>query len=384
MSTTTTEGTGPGSVERSFPRIINKVVNVNLDVKSVGVENLTQEVLDLIGGGGSGLQIGSVDLHNGGVQSAQILKFDDASKQSVITGPTPASGSSAQRIIIQGQRASGGGEGGDVYLWGGDAAANGGDIKIYAGDADNVAPNNGNGGYVNIEGGSGVTNGGDIEILGGHSESGQAGSVSIVGGRTSTGDPGNVLIQTNNGTKNWTFDTDGDLSIPGNILLNNGTSVAVGTYDSGYAGNKGVSLNCAVGYELNWQAGRLKSTSNNGADVASIYIDSPVTYSPTVVSLSYGPAISIDAKSGEVFDIILDGDITLENPINPTNGKTIRFRVVQDGVGGRTVTLGSKFNAPSMAPPLSWSTDPDKMDILTATYHEGRDKWDIVYFIGGY
>ena len=113
MSTTTTEGTGLGSVERSFPRIINKVVNANLDVKSVGVENLTQEVLDLLGGGNN-FQIGSVDLHNGGVQSAQILKFDDVSKQSVVTGPTPESGDSAQRIIIQGQRASGSGEGGDV------------------------------------------------------------------------------------------------------------------------------------------------------------------------------------------------------------------------------------------------------------------------------
>lgn len=383
MSTTTTEGTGPGSVERSFPRIINKVVNANLDVKSVDVENLTQEVLDLIsGGGGSGLQIGSVDLHNGGVQSAQILKFDDVSKQSVITGPTPASGDSAQRIIIQGQRAVEGGEGGDVYLWGGDSDYNGGDIKIYAGDADNVSPNSGYGGYVNIEGGRGITNGGSVAITGGHSEGGQAGSVNIVGGTTTSGFAGNVMVRVND--NDWTFNENSNLEIPGDILLNNGTSVAVGTYDNGYSGNKGVSLNCAVGYELNWQAGRLKSTSNNGVVVASIYIDSPITYSPTVVSLSYYPAISIDAKGGEIFDITLDGDITLGNPINPTNGKTIRFRVVQDGVGGRTVTLGSKFNALSTAMPLPWSTSPNAMDILTATYHEGRDKWDIVSFVAGY
>jgi hypothetical protein len=382
MSATTTEGTGPGSAERSFPRIINKVVNSNLDVKSVGVDNLTQEVLDLIGGGGgSGLQIGSVDLHNGGVQSAQILKFDDVSKQSVITGPTPEPGYSAQRIIIQGQRAVEGGEGGDVYLWGGDADYNGGDIKIYAGDADNVSPNSGFGGYVNIEGGRGVTEGGSVAITGGHSQSGQGGSVNIVGGTTSSGVDGNVMVRVN--SNDWTFNENGHLSIPGDILLNNGTSVAVGTYDNGFSGNKGVSLNCAVGYELNWQAGHLKSTSNNGESVASIYIDSPITYSPTVVYLSYYPTILIDAKLGEVFDVTLSGDTVLENPLNPTNGKTIRFRITQDGVGGRMVALGSKFNAPGMAG-VQWSTDPDKMDILTATYHEGRDKWDIVYFIGGY
>jgi len=381
MSTTTTEGTGLGSVERSFPRIINKVVNANLDVKSVGVENLTQEVLDLIGGGGgSGLQIGSVDLHNGGVQSAQILKFDDVSKQSVITGPTPASGDSAQRIIIQGQRAVEGGEGGDVYLWGGDAAYNGGDIKIYAGDADNISPNSGYGGYVNIEGGRGITNGGSVAITGGHSQEGQAGSVNIVGGSTSTGFPGNVMVRVND--NDWTFNENSNLEIPGDILLNNGASVAVGTYDNGFSGNNGISLNCAIGLELNWQAGHLKSTHSDGT-VSPIYIDSPITYSPTVVSLNYNPTILVDAKVGEVFDVTLSGDTVLENPTNPTNGKTIRFRVVQDGVGGRAVTLGSKFNAPGMAG-VQWSTDPDKMDILTATYHEGRDKWDISLFIGGY
>ena len=380
MSTTTTEGTGLGSVERSFPRIINKVVNANLDVKSVGVENLTQEVLDLLGGGNN-FQIGSVDLHNGGVQSAQILKFDDVSKQSVVTGPTPESGDSAQRIIIQGQRASGSGEGGDVYLWGGDSDANGGDIKIYAGDADNVSPNNGNGGYVNIEGGGGVTNGGGVAITGGYSQGGQAGSVNIVAGATSSGVAGNVMVRVND--NDWTFNENGHISIPGDIMLDNDTSVAVGTYDNGYSGNKGISLNCAVGYELNWQAGRLKSTSGSGEVASSIYIDSPITYFPTVVSLTYVANLAIDAKSGEIFDITLTGDITLENPINPTNGKTIRFRVVQDGVGGRTVTLGSKFNAPPgyFGP---WSTDPNKMDILTATYHEGRDKWDIALFIHGY
>jgi len=380
--TQTNEGTGLGSVERSFPRIINKVVNANLAIKSVDVDNLTQEVLDLIGGGGgSGLQIGSVDLHNGGVQSAQILKFDDVSKQSVITGPTPESGDSAQRIIIQGQRAVEGGEGGDVYLWGGDADYNGGDIKIYAGDADSVSPNSGYGGYVNIEGGRGVTEGGSVAITGGHSQSGQGGSVNIVGGTTSSGVAGNVMVRVND--HDWTFNENSNLEIPGGVLLNNGASVDVGTYDNGFTGNKGISLNCVVGYELNWQAGHLKSTSNNGESVSSIYIDSPITYSPTVVSLSYYPSIVIDAKLGEVFDVTLSGDTVLENPINPTNGKTIKFRVVQDGTGNRAVTLGSKFNVPSMAG-VQWSTDPDKMDILTATYHEGRDKWDISLFIGGY
>ena len=166
-------------------------------------------------GAGTSFQIASVDLHNGGVQTAQVLQFNDDSKQSVITGPTPPSGNSSQRIIIQGQRAQGDGEGGDVYVWGGDADINGGDIKIYAGDADNVSPDNGYGGYVNIDGGEGATTGGNVEITAGYSAGGQAGDVSIVAGSTSSGVSGDVKIKTNNGSFNtWTFSPDGSLTLP--------------------------------------------------------------------------------------------------------------------------------------------------------------------------
>ena len=162
-------------------------------------------------------KIAGVDLHNGGVQSSQILQFDDDSKQSIITGPTPASGTNSQRIIIQGQRAQGNGEGGDVYVWGGDADTNGGDIKIYAGDADNVSPDGGYGGYVNIDGGKGAITGGDVEITAGYSVGGQAGDVLIVGGSTSSGVAGVVNINSNN--KEWVFGADGGLTLPGGGII---------------------------------------------------------------------------------------------------------------------------------------------------------------------
>ena len=163
-------------------------------------------------GAGTSFQIASVDLHNGGVQTAQVLQFNDDSKQSVITGPTPPSGNSSQRIIIQGQRAQGGGEGGDVYVWGGDADINGGDIKIYAGDADNVSPDSGHGGYVNIDGGKGATTGGNVEITAGYSAGGQAGDVEIAGGSTSSGVAGTVNINANYGS--WVFSPDTSLTLP--------------------------------------------------------------------------------------------------------------------------------------------------------------------------
>ena len=419
------------------------------------------------GSGGTSFEITTVDLHNGGVQNAQVLKFNDPSYQSVITGPTPAaSGNTAQRLIIQGQRAQGNGEGGDVYVWGGDSDANGGDIKIYAGDADNVSPNNGYGGYVNIDGGRGATVGGNVEITAGYSESGQAGRVEIVGGSTSNGSAGNVVVKTNNNTHSWTFNTDGglvlpngnliqsqagqgetniqiidnespfkiythansnakawtydangDLSVPGNILFPNGTSVASGTFDNGMGGNGGISLNCAVGYELNWQASHLKNIAigDSTATPQTIYVDSPLQFpgsglnymtinadgitfpdgstqtkastgsATAVINSSYSSTINTDAGIGDIFDITLTGNATLSNPTNPVNGKTLRWRITQDATGNRTVALGNKFNLPSSATtPLPWSTAANKMDVLAATYHAGRDKWDIVAFVPGY
>jgi hypothetical protein len=138
--------------------------------------------------------------------------------------------------------------------------------------------------------------------------------------------------------KTWIFKKDGKLTLPidGDILDSNGTSVLGGG-------------------------------------------------STTVVSSSYSSTINTDAGAGDIFDITLTGNTTLSNPTNPVNGKTLRWRITQDATGSRTVALGNKFNIPSSATsPLPFSTGANKMDILAATYHAGRDKWDIVAFVPGY
>ena len=169
------------------------------------------------------------------------------------------------------------------------------------------------------------------------------------------------------------------------VSLSNGTTLAQGTFDNSTGGQNGISLNCAVGYELNWQGGRLKSTYDNGVTASPIYVDSPMSISPVTVEISYSSTINVDAKYGDMFDIALTGNATLANPTNPVNGKTIRWRISQDATGGRTITLGNKFNIPSSASsPLPWSTAANKMDMLAATYHAGRDKWDVIAFVPGY
>lgn len=135
----------------------------------------------------------TINLHNGGNQQAQVLQLGDPTHQAVITGPTPGYNTNAQRLIIQGQRGSGSGEGGDVYFWAGDSDVNGGDIKIYAGDADV----SGYGGYVNIDAGSGVGGGGQLTLTGGYSSGGQGGQITITPGYS--GDAAGAQLSLNGG-----------------------------------------------------------------------------------------------------------------------------------------------------------------------------------------
>jgi hypothetical protein len=115
------------------------------------------------------------------------------------------------------------------------------------------------------------------------------------------------------------------------------------------------------------------------------YAAVPAPSGPTAATLTYAATVTTDASAGDIFDLTLTGNVTLANPTNPVDGKTLRWRIRQDGTGSRTVTLGNKFVLPSSATsPLPFSTAANKMDILAATYHAGRDKWDVIAFVMGY
>lgn len=105
---------------------------------------------------------------------------------------------------------------------------------------------------------------------------------------------------------------------------------------------------------------------------------------PTVVSLSYAATLNTNASSGSIFDVTLTGNTLIANPTNGVNGQTLRWRITQDGTGSRTVSLGNKFALPASVSSLTFSTAANKTDILAATYHATRDKWDVVALVTGY
>ena len=55
-------------------------------------------------------------------------------------------------------------------------------------------------------------------------------------------------------------------------------NISKGSFDAGRGGYNGISLNCAVDYELNWQAGYLKALNSGGA-VVPINLESNLLYS---------------------------------------------------------------------------------------------------------
>jgi hypothetical protein len=124
---------------------------------------------------------------------------------------------------------------------------------------------------------------------------------------------------------------------------------------------------------------------NPGGSAETKKVSAAILSNRHVVQLTYASTLNTDASSGDIFDVTLTGSATLANPTNAVDGKTIRWRIRQDGTGNRAVTLGNKFVIPSSATsPLPFSTAANKMDILAATYHAGRDKWDIIAFVMGY
>ena len=229
--------------------------------------------------GSTGFPALSVNLHNGGVQSGQTLQFGDPSRQAFITGPTPAAGDTAQRLIIQGQVATGSGEGGDVYIWGGDSQVNGGDIKIYAGDADSGS--SGIGGNIHISGGKGTNAGGEITLIGGWTTGGTGAYVGVTGGQGST-TGGNVDLTGGYGGANG-----GPVNITGGISGN------------GLASYGNVNINAGASTWVFDNAGHLTTPGSSG-DITGANVISAATFSATG-NITAGNVLlvgNIDAASG--------------------------------------------------------------------------------------
>jgi hypothetical protein len=97
---------------------------------------------------------------------------------------------------------------------------------------------------------------------------------------------------------------------------------------------------------------------------------------PSVITLTYGSTVSVNAAQGNDFRISLTGSgATIATPTNPTDGQRITFQVTQDSTGSRTVTWqagGYNFGT-NGAPTLS--TAANLTDVIGFIYNATIGQW---------
>jgi hypothetical protein len=200
------------------------------------------------------------------------------------------------------------------------------------------------------------------------------GDVQVDADTLRVGDSNSAATITTNGTGNLTVNTNGGTN-SGSIVINQGSNGNIAITPNG-TGEVDLSKVDIDGGSIDNTA--IGATTASTGKFTQLY--------PTVVSNgTVSGSVGTDVSTGQIFDMTLTGATTLSNPTNAVNGVTVRWRITQDGTGGHSVTLGSDFQIPSSASsPLPWSTAANATDILAATYHAGRSKWDVVAFVPGY
>lgn len=75
---------------------------------------------------------------------------------------------------------------------------------------------------------------------------------------------------------------------------------------------------------------------------------------PQYKTMTDGATITPDAQEGPLYTVTLGGNRTLANPTSLQPGQPYVFRIVQDGIGSRTLAFGSAYKFPGgTAPTLS-------------------------------
>ena len=91
----------------------------------------------------------------------------------------------------------------------------------------------------------------------------------------------------------------------------------------------------------------------------------------TPVTLTDGANIAVDASAGNNFRVTLEGNRTLNNPTNLTDGWTFNIMVKQDATGSRTLAYGNKYAWAGGAPTLT--TTASARDQITGIYWSTED-----------
>lgn len=110
----------------------------------------------------------------------------------------------------------------------------------------------------------------------------------------------------------------------------------------------------------------------------------PEAVAPTVVSLTDGATVAVDASLGNDFRVTIAANRTMGNPANPANGQQIIFQVTQGSGGSFTLTWGSSYEFSADLPQPTLSTSAGQTDLLGFIYNAATGSWLLAAFVNGF
>ena len=105
---------------------------------------------------------------------------------------------------------------------------------------------------------------------------------------------------------------------------------------------------------------------------------------PAVVELTDAAQIAINASLGNDFRVTLQGNRTLANPTNPTDGQKIVVQVTQGSGGPYTLSFGTAYGFAAALPSPELSTAAGSTDLLAFIYNAGMEEWLLVAYVTGF
>lgn len=184
-----------------------------------------------------------------------------------------------------------------------------------------------------------------------------------------------------NGTHSIDFDTGwprlrvltsgfGSTLTPTSLAFLNTTSLAQGTFDSGLGGYGGISLNCAVGYELNWQAGRLSSSYSNGSVKVPIVLDSGLTIADSNNGITFGDGSFLQTANGATNPF--------DQNLNTTDAPTFAYvTAFSNGLTKSTSLFNWGLHSVDINTGAFTTASPDLVQINGAGYNSALYSWGL-------
>lgn len=104
----------------------------------------------------------------------------------------------------------------------------------------------------------------------------------------------------------------------------------------------------------------------------------------TGVELTDAANIATDASLGSVFYVTLTDNRNMSAPTNPSDWKTIKYYITQDGVGSRTLTWDAVFRFSTGIPSPTLTTTISFSDYIEFIYNPTYSVWDCLRVVKGF